>query len=108
MDVTELLQRLKPENTTLVGFVSEPAGRGTLSLLFSCLFTLTLCVWSSVHLNLPKPNEGSLEYTWRYIKWSLLGIVGPELVMWTAWRQFISARSLASKIRGQKDPFSAV
>lgn len=85
--------------TTLVGFVSGPDGRGTLSLLFSCIFTLVLCVWSTVHLNLPKPTESSLEHTWRYLKWSLLGIFGPEFVIWTAWRQHISARALANNIK---------
>ncbi|KAK3684044.1 hypothetical protein B0T22DRAFT_431849 [Podospora appendiculata] len=107
MDIVEILQQLGPagnsssNNNTqvLVGFVSEPAGRGTISLLLSCLFTLALCVWSSVHLDLPEPDEGTVRYTWRYLKWSLLAVFGPELVVWAAWRQHISARTLTSKIR---------
>lgn len=85
-------------NSTLVGFVVEPDGRGTLSLLFSCIFTLSLCVWSAVHLNLPQTDESPSEYSYRYLKWSILGVFGPELVIWAAWRQYISARSLTKFI----------
>ncbi|KAI0201728.1 hypothetical protein F4808DRAFT_459498 [Astrocystis sublimbata] len=85
-------------NSTLVGFVSDPDGRGTLSLLFSCLLTLALCVWSAVHLNLPEFQESEYHYLYRYLKWSILGVFGPELVIWAAWRQFISARALTKMI----------
>ncbi|ORY58714.1 uncharacterized protein BCR38DRAFT_352335 [Pseudomassariella vexata] len=93
------LQKPGPRNATLVGFVSDPDSRGTVSLLFSCILTLTLCVWSAVHLNLPKCNEKDLKYTWRYFKWSMLGVFGPELVVWTAWRQYISARALTKMVK---------
>lgn len=94
------IEIVRPEsiNSTLVGFVSDPDGRGTLSLLFSCLLTLGLCVWSAVHLNLPKYDESENAYSYRYFKWSILGLFGPELVIWAAWRQFISARALTKSI----------
>ncbi|KAI1757955.1 hypothetical protein F4782DRAFT_536656 [Xylaria castorea] len=96
MDIS--LQGPTAINSTLVGFVSDPDGRGTLSLLFSCLLTLALCVWSAVHLNLPEYNESDVHYLYRYLKWSILGVFGPELVIWAAWRQFISARALTKII----------
>jgi hypothetical protein len=39
----------------------EPRGRGTLSVLWSCILTMTLCVWTALHLNVPPPEplEGS-------------------------------------------------
>ncbi|KAF1738201.1 hypothetical protein CRV24_000123 [Beauveria bassiana] len=93
------LHRPSTLNSTLVGYVGEPNGRGTLSLLFSCVFTLFLCVWSAVHLNLPELDESPSSYSYRYFKWSLLGLFGPELVIWAAWRQYISAQSLTKIIR---------
>lgn len=81
-------------NLTKVGWTDEPPGRGTLSILVSCISTLVLCVYSAIHLNLPSRNEGRFQYMWRHFKWSLIGIFGPELVVWTAWRQFISAKTL--------------
>ena len=86
-------------NDTLVGFVDQPDGRGTLSILFSCLLTLSLCVWSAVHLDLPKHDEHQVRYAYRYLKWSILGVFGPELIIWAAWRQYISARALTKYIR---------
>ena len=35
----------------------EPKYRGTYSILSSCLITLTLCIWSAVHLNLLETSE---------------------------------------------------
>lgn len=93
------IQRPAFINNTVVGFVAEPDGRGTLSILFSCLLTLSLCVWSAVHLNLPRLGEGEVLYAYRYFKWSVLGVFGPELVIWAAWRQFLSARRLTQAIR---------
>lgn len=92
------VSRLEVTNTTLLGFVQQPEGRGTLSILFSCLLTLSLCVWSAVHLDLPKHDEHQFHYGCRYLKWSLLGLLGPELVIWAAWRQHISARVLTKSI----------
>lgn len=43
------------QNDTIVhGWVPEPQGRGTLSLLYSCLATILLCTWSVLHLQVPK------------------------------------------------------
>jgi len=39
-----LAARQSAMNTTTVGWVPEPAGRGTMSLLWSCLSTLFICV----------------------------------------------------------------
>jgi hypothetical protein len=93
------IQRPFSINNTLVGFVQQPEGRGTLTILFSCLLTLSLCVWSAVHLDLPEQSETKTHYTFKYLKWSILGIFGPELLIWVAWRQFISARTLTKSIQ---------
>lgn len=31
------------------GFVPNPTGRGTIEVLFSCIVTLGLCIWTAVH-----------------------------------------------------------
>lgn len=91
-----------------VGWVEDPNGRGTFGLVVSCLSTLLLCVYSAMHLNLPMYKESSARYIWRYFKWALIGILGPELVVWMAWRQYISAHTLRNEIRGMKAPTSRV
>ena len=78
-----------------VGWVTEPNGRGTFGLVTSCLFTLSICVWSAMHLNVP-PKTRSMLWRWMVnLKWTGLGIFGPELLVWIAWRQYSSARVLS-------------
>ena len=42
-------------------FVKEPAGRGTLTIVWSSVVTLLLSAWMTLHLNIPKPGETGLE-----------------------------------------------
>lgn len=85
-------------NDTLVGFQQEPNGRGTLTILFSCVLTLSLCVWSALHLDVPKQGESAWVLKSRYLRWSVVGLLGPELLIWVAWRQYISARVLSKSV----------
>jgi len=39
------------------GWVAGPHTRGTLALVFSCVITLFLCVWTTVHVNIEPENE---------------------------------------------------
>jgi hypothetical protein len=46
--------------TVAPSFVPNPPGRGTLGLLWECLFTYFLCLWTVVHTNVehgPKFNS---------------------------------------------------
>ena len=48
-----------------------------------------------MHLNVPPKTRSTL---WRWIdnfKWTGLGILGPELIVWIAWRQYSSAKVLS-------------
>ena len=86
-----------------VGWVADPDGRGTFSLIVSCLLTLSLCVWSAIHLNVPPPNWTRLKAWARTWQWVLIGIFGPELVVFAAWRQYISARELQDRLKKLDD-----
>ena len=87
------------EVPAIQGWVSDPNGRGTFSILSSCVLTLSLCVWSAIHLNVPAHGETKVQAWLKTTKWVLLGIVAPELVTWVAWRQYASAKHLQEKVR---------
>lgn len=95
-----------PPNSTssTVGFVPESGGRDTLSLLFSCLLTLVLCVYSAVHLNIPTRGEPAWKTRYRELKWCIIGVFGPELILYAAWRQWSSARELRHQLNGLSFP----
>ena len=88
-----------PVETT--SWTAGPNGRGTFQLITSCVLTLTVCVWSALHLNVPTQNSTLRQRIIRRTKWILLGIFAPELVVSTAFAQYLTARWLYREI--QKD-----
>ena len=79
-------------------WVSDPNSRGTWSLLYSFIFTPTLCVWTAIHLNVPAHGEGQLSQWLRKVKWVLLAIPAPELGVYTALEQYMQAKGLAREL----------
>ncbi|EUC31238.1 hypothetical protein COCCADRAFT_38653 [Bipolaris zeicola 26-R-13] len=84
--------------TDTVGFVQEDNERDTISLLISCFATLGLCVYSAVHLNIPRKGESNYRVLLRELQWCVLGLFAPELILYTAWRKLASARQLCVEI----------
>jgi hypothetical protein len=68
------------------GWHPEPRTRGTFSILSSCLITMSLCIWTSLHLNLPGHKKEHLQ-KYRKLGWMMLGLIAPEMVVWNAWEQ---------------------
>lgn len=87
-------------NTEFVtGWVSSPDGRGTIDILTSCLFTISLCTWTALHLNIPAQNEPHWKYILRKARWMLQTIAGPEFVVWLAVGQRFEARESVRKFK---------
>jgi len=86
------------DQSQTVGYVEDPNGRGTFGLISSCVLTLVLCVWSALHLNVPATHERLPTIIWRYVRWIIAGVYAPELVVFTAWRQWNSANYLSSAV----------
>lgn len=84
--------------TGTVAFVQEDNQRDTISLLISCLATLALCVYSAVHLNVPRKGEHQFRTLLRELQWCVIGLFAPELILYTAWRQLASARQLCAEM----------
>lgn len=79
-------------------WVPEPEGRGTWKLLYSCVFTLILCVWTAIHLNIPPAGETWLQHWKRKLKWVLIGIFVPEIVVCEAWVQWRYAKRFCKEL----------
>ena len=78
-------------------WVTEPSGRGTYSLLFSCFNTLFLCAWTAFHPNVP-PKESDTRFLLQRIQWMIVAVFFPELVLFIAWDQWWAARCLKHEI----------
>ncbi|KAH0542265.1 hypothetical protein FGG08_003292 [Glutinoglossum americanum] len=69
------------------GWQPSPNVRGTIDILWSCLFTIFLCTWSALHLNIRSPSENYWIYTLRKARWMVQTLTGPEFVVWFACGQ---------------------
>jgi hypothetical protein len=68
------------------------APRTLFSITWSCILTVFICAWTSVHPNLPPPGRmGGLMARMRLVFWT---IVAPELVLAWAVRQWFAAREI--------------
>ena len=96
---TEMRLKSYDQADNLFRIRSEPPMRGTFRLLISCIVTLSLCVYTALHLNLPSPGSSTSAVYMKKTWWVFLGILAPELVVYTAWGQWNSARKLTTRIK---------
>ncbi|KAL8939592.1 MAG: hypothetical protein Q9216_003272 [Gyalolechia sp. 2 TL-2023] len=86
-------------NVPAPAWVPDPDERGTWSLLYSCVFTLTLCVWSASHPNLPNLiYQGSLIKHGAKAIFVLYTLLAPEYGVSTAFQQYLQARRLINEL----------
>ena len=71
--------------TNIVTWEPSCNGRGTFDILSSCVITLLLCVWSAVHLNVPRPGTSWGKRIRTRMLWMTLALFAPEMVAFTAW-----------------------
>jgi hypothetical protein len=72
--------------------------RGTSDIIWSCLVTLTVTVYTAIHLNVPAPGESQSRRWLRKAKWVVIAIFGPEVVLYTAFQQWQMARLLVREL----------
>ncbi|KAK4205012.1 hypothetical protein QBC40DRAFT_325615 [Triangularia verruculosa] len=93
----QLLDNLQGNSTALretrgPSWLDNPDYRGTASIIWSSLITLVACVYSAIHLNIPAPGKNG---EWAVLRtkflWVLIALVAPEVVLVTAFTQFLKA-----------------
>ncbi len=85
-------------NATAPIWVDPPPGRGTWSILGSCLSTLFLCVWKSLHLNVPAMDESDWMKFRRKAKWVMIALLAPEIVVFAGFEQWLTARQFLKRL----------
>jgi hypothetical protein len=87
-----------------VGWTQSPNRRGTINLLWSCLFTVFLCTWTVLCLNVPARDDGFWVQVRRKARWSLIAVFGPEILVSFASGQWASARRSVAAFRELDHP----
>ena len=80
--------------TLLHGWQAEPHGRGTWSIVWSCLATNFICTWPALHLNVPK-HHGQWYLLSRKIGWMSVAAIAPEFILYRSVNNFFGARALS-------------
>ncbi|KAI2880141.1 hypothetical protein CBS76997_9932 [Aspergillus niger] len=75
------------------GWIDEPDGRGTWSILSSCLLTIVLCCWTAVMPNIPARSDRWYHGLRDRLHLAALGLLGPEFLLMLALGQWSSARA---------------
>ena len=87
-------------DTVLIrGFVSEPDGRGTFSIIWSCLAVLLLNTWTVLHLNIPPANSSKWRTFLHKSKWWVFCTFVPDGVAVGAYNQWRCARKSVSDMK---------
>lgn len=71
---------LRNNTETLQTFHPEPRLRGTIGLLLSCFLTLILCIWSSIHPNVPGTSRRWYGRIGIKTSWMVMALLAPEMV----------------------------
>ncbi|PNS16453.1 hypothetical protein CAC42_187 [Sphaceloma murrayae] len=82
---------LNNTDTLETGWISQPESRGTMDILWACSSTLFICVWVMLHLNIPARDDSFLIVVVRKLKWFVMSMLAPELVMLFAGGQWAAA-----------------
>ena len=83
---------------TTPGWRSEPDGRGTWSILWTCLVTIFLCTWSSLHLSVKDQHDWWYLF-FRQVRWMLLVALIPEILVYKSARNFFEARAAVKCVK---------
>ncbi len=84
----------------LVDWTSSPNARGTIDIIWSCLFVVFLSTWTTLHNNVPPVKKGRL---WRLRNQALLmgvGLIAPEYVATIAFTELRTALTVQSHMKG--------
>jgi len=82
-------------------YVSHSGHRGTVEILLSCIITLMLCVYTSIHLNVtPQRRILGIKTVWMYkFYWVIISTFAPEFVLYAAYLQWKNAQMLCRLLK---------
>ncbi len=82
------------EITSRIVWVSEPTSRGTYGILSMCLSTMFICVWNTLHMDVPTKRLSFFQSVIQGAYWIVVASLCPEVLLYNAFCQFARARYL--------------
>ncbi|KAG1813968.1 uncharacterized protein BJ212DRAFT_1364816 [Suillus subaureus] len=69
------------------------------NIISSCVLTLFACIYSTVHPNIPSPEDSPVSIIWRRLGMMIMVLFYPELIIAWAMGQWLSARQVTKKFK---------
>ncbi|KAK3176099.1 hypothetical protein OEA41_007421 [Lepraria neglecta] len=84
-----------------LGWQSSPNAQGTIDIIWGCMLTIFLCVWTVLTLNVPARDTTKWAFTRTKIKWATIALFGPEWLSGMAGAQWSIARRAKKQFRDE-------
>src|SRR6266404_5065670 len=78
-------------------WIGESNQRTTFGILSFCLSTMIICVWSTLHFNIPTKRYTSTRRFFLEIAWMLIALLAPEVLLYLAISERVGAGILSKK-----------
>ena len=82
-----------------VAWEPGPNARGTIDIIWSCLFVVFLSTWTALHNNVPPVKEGRLWRLWNKSLLMCVGLLAPEYVATIAFTELRTALTVQSHMK---------
>ena len=78
--------------------MGEPNQRGTFGITSFCLSTLIICIWSTLHFNIPIKRYTDTRRFFLQVSWMIVALLAPEVLLYLAINERITAGILLKKV----------
>jgi len=85
-----------PGNPTYL-WMGEPKQRGTFGIVAICISTLVICVWSTIHFNVPTTRLTLTRGFFTQVLWMVIALLAPEYLLYLAINQWTDVAYLVKK-----------
>jgi len=78
-------------------WVPEPKQRGTFGIISLCLSTMVICIWSTIHFNVPTKRHSNTRRFFTQVLWMFIALLTPEFLLLLAIDESVNAGILLRK-----------
>ena len=78
-------------------WMGEPNQRGTFGIVVLCISTLIICVWSTVHFNVPAKRRTPTRCFFTQVLWMAIALLAPEYLLYLAINEWVDAAILVKR-----------
>ena len=90
-------------NTTIpsnppYNWMGEPRQRGTFGIISLCFSTMVICIWCTLHFNVPTRRYTVTRRFFLQVSWMVFALLAPEALLFLAINERIVAGVLLKKV----------